>query len=158
MFILFFLLQLTSSVMADDCEHDAKNFRCVEFLYNHDGDTLTVEIPDVPAVLGHRAVVRVRGIDAAEMNGNGLCERDMAIRAQVEVSTLLRSAKRIDLLHIDRDKYFRILTDVMVDGKSLSGILISSHLAVPYNGKKKPVVDWCALLRQASKGKKVITK
>ncbi len=41
-----------------------------------------------------------------------------------------------------RGKYFRIVADVYVDGKSLAESLIEANLGVPYYGKTK-IKDWC---------------
>jgi len=41
-----------------------------------------------------------------------------------------------------RGKYFRIVADVYVDGKSLAESLIEANLGVPYYGMTK-IKDWC---------------
>jgi len=41
-----------------------------------------------------------------------------------------------------RGKYFRIVADVSIDGKSLAKSLINAKLAVIYDGGKK-TKDWC---------------
>ena len=54
---------------------------------------------------------------------------------------LLRAGKRIELRPLRRDKYFRVLADVYVDGKSLSQSLIKAGLGREYHGGKKG--SWC---------------
>lgn len=126
-----------------DCAHDALNFRCVKFVKNYDADTATFFIPDVHPLLGEKISIRVRGIDTAERKGKNPCEKDRAFAAQAVVGKALETAKRIDLVNVDRDKYFRILADVIVDGKSIKDILLESNLGYSYNGGTKQNVNWC---------------
>jgi endonuclease YncB( thermonuclease family) len=126
----------------DDCKHDT-HFRCILYVKAHDGDTITIEIPNVPPIIGHNISVRIKGIDAPEISGHGACERQQARIAQELVEKVLSNAKRIDLINIERDKYFRLLADVIADGKSLSQIIMNAHLAYSYNGGTKQKINWC---------------
>ena len=54
---------------------------------------------------------------------------------------MLSQAGRIDLVDVGRGKYFRILADVVADGKDLSAILLEKGLAVRYKGGRKK--RWC---------------
>ena len=56
----------------------------------------------------------------------------MAREAKKLVYQMLKGAQRIDLANVGRDKYFRILADVVVDGKVVSEALIEKGLAVKY--------------------------
>lgn len=125
------------------CEHDALNFRCVKFIKNYDADTITFFIPNVHPLLSEKISVRVRGIDAAERKGKHPCEKDRAFAAQELVGRTLEAANRIDLVNVDRDKYFRILADVEADGKSVKDILVEANLAYSYGGGTKQNVNWC---------------
>ena len=49
----------------------------------------------------------------------------------------MKNAKRIDLRQVERGKYFRIVADVILDGKSLSEILLKNSLTTSYDGGKK---------------------
>ena len=40
----------------------------------------------------------------------------------------------ITLHDIEREKYFRIVASVIVDGQNLSDLLLAKKLAVPYDG------------------------
>jgi len=51
--------------------------------------------------------------------------------------------KVIILENIHRGKYFRIITDVYIDGKNLAESLIEAGLGVPYYGKTKTKI-WCS--------------
>ncbi len=126
-----------------DCVHTPTSFNCVEFLHNYDGDTITTNIPSVHPLIGHQITVRVFGIDAPEMETTNACERRMAIKARDEALRFLQNGHRIDLKNVMRDKYFRVLADVQVDGQSLAQHLIDENLAVPYDGGHKNPVNWC---------------
>lgn len=130
-------------IMDANCVHSTTSFRCVEFDRNHDGDTLTVNIPGVHPLIGDRIEVRVDGIDTAEIITDDLCEKRMAEKARDFLKELLTNARRIDLLSVGRDKYFRILADVRADGESVKDRMLRSRLAVPYDGGTKAKVDWC---------------
>jgi endonuclease YncB( thermonuclease family) len=125
------------------CLHDNNNFRCVQILGNYDGDTITVNIPGVHPLLGEKVSVRVEGIDTPEIKTTDACEKSAGRAAQRLVSNLLKNAKRIDLEKVQRDKYFRILATVSIDGKSLKDTLIKNKLAYEYHGGTKMKVNWC---------------
>jgi len=157
---LFLALMIGSPAFAEldealsitgNCKHDDSTFFCVKFLKAHDGDTATFEIPNVPPIIGHNISVRIKGIDAPELSGHGACERQQARAAQELVQKVLSTAKRIDLANIQRDKYFRLLADVLVDGKSLKQIVMDAHLAYAYNGGTKQKIDWCGKKRIPAK-------
>jgi endonuclease YncB( thermonuclease family) len=128
-----------------ECVHDTSSFRCVKFIKNYDADTITVQIPQVHPLIGDKISVRVRGIDSAEMKGKSPCEKARAKEAQKLVERSLKSAKRIHLTNVERDKYFRILADVEVDGQYIKDILIQRQLAYEYHGQTKRKVDWCKM-------------
>lgn len=127
----------------DDCKHDDHTFRCVKYLKNHDGDTLNVELPGVHPLFGSNISVRVRGIDTPEISTKDKCEKDAGRAAKNLAESMLKNAKRIDLENLGRDKYFRILADVKIDGKSLSEVMLKQHLAYEYQGGTKKHPNWC---------------
>lgn len=137
----------TVSGSQQDCSHTRTAFRCVKYLRNYDGDTVTMEIPNVPALFGENIGVRIRGIDTPEIKGKAPCEKEAARNARRMVEAELKNAKRIDLVDVGRDKYFRILADVIVDGKNLGELLIKNNLAYRYGGGTKQIVDWCGRTR-----------
>lgn len=138
----------TASTSSDACAHDATTFRCVKYLKNYDADTVTVQIPGVHPLLGEKISVRVRHIDAPEIKGKLPCEKEAARIAQRLVENQLKRAKRIDLKNVDRDKYFRVLADIEVDGKNLKAIVEKNHLSVAYEGGTKQKLNWCSRLGQ----------
>lgn len=146
LFILILSIPLVS-LAKSDCQHDEKTFRCIKVLKNYDGDTLTVNIPDVPPLLGKNISVRVFGIDTPEVRTKNQCEKEAGRIARNLVSSTLKNAKKVELHNVQRDKYFRILADVMVDGKSLKDILLKNNLAYAYDGGTKKHPDWCKIVR-----------
>lgn len=143
---LMLCVYLTSQAarVQGSCHSTSTKFMCVKYLYNYDGDTITVEIPDVHPLFGHQIAVRVNGIDTAEKVTANDCEHKAAIRSMERVNGILSSAKRINLLNVERDKYFRILADVQADGILLKNVLLEEKLAVDYDGGAKTKVDWCS--------------
>lgn len=124
------------------CRHSSKALRCVDYIKNYDGDTITFHIPKLHSFFSEMQV-RVLGVDTPEMRGSDQCEKIKAYKVQEVVEAKLRAARRIDLVNISRGKYFRIVADVQVDGESLSAFLLKNKLARPYDGGKKNLQSWC---------------
>jgi micrococcal nuclease len=127
-----------------NCEHDSKAFRCVKYLYNYDADTITFNVKNVHPLLGKKMKVRVSGVDTPEIRTKDKCEKQKGRTAKRFVENLLKHAKKIDLENIQRGKYFRVVADVIIDGKNLSKLLIKNNLAYVYHGGKKKKINWCA--------------
>lgn len=135
---LFLLLVLTTS-SAWSVEYDP--VRVAQVVSVYDADTFRVDIAGWPPIIGHNMPVRVSGIDAPEIRGKCDVERDMARAARDLTVALLDRAKKIELRAVRRGKYFRVLAEVWVDGKSLGQQLIKAGLARPYAGGKRQ--GWC---------------
>lgn len=126
------------------CEHDNNTFRCVKYIKNYDGDTVTVNIPNLHPLLGKNISVRVLGIDTPEKTGKKPCEKEKARIAQRLAENKLSRGRDIELRNVQRDKYFRILAEVWIDGESLADTLLKNHLAYQYDGGRKPAsTNWC---------------
>ncbi|WP_230425639.1 thermonuclease family protein [Spartinivicinus ruber] len=108
----------------------------------YDGDTFRVNIKGWPKIIGERVSIRVKGVDTPELKGQCEKEKQLARKAKQHTVSLLRSAKKIELRNIQRGKYFRILANVYVDGKSLTNSLIKAKLARPYHGGTRK--GWCS--------------
>lgn len=126
-----------------NCQHDAKTFRCVEYVKNYDADTVTFNIKGVHPLIGDKISVRVLGLDTPEIKGNLPCEKEAARTAQRLVESILKNAKVINLENIGRDKYFRVLANVTADGKSLTEILLKNKMGYVYHGETKQKINWC---------------
>lgn len=146
--ILLVLIFSVSSFAADNCQHDEKTFRCVEYVKNYDGDTVTFNIKDVHPLIGKNISVRVLGVDTPEIKGKTFCEKQQAKVVKTFVERTLLKAKTIEITEVQKDKYFRLLGDVKADGKSLKEMLINEGYAYPYFGDTKQKIDWCKPLRK----------
>lgn len=108
----------------------------------YDGDTFRANIQGYPDIVGNRIGVRINGIDTPELRGK--CEKEKALARKAKQFSVdkLRQAKKIELRHMKRGKYFRIVADVYVDDQNLGKMLIEKELAVVYDGGHKGK-DWC---------------
>ena len=130
-----------ASIFNSSCKHDTENFRCVKYLKNYDGDTITFDIKEIHPLLGNRINVRVSGVDTPEIKTKNKCEKKKAKQAKRIVASVLGKAKKIDLENVKRGKYFRIVADVNFDGQSLKKYLLKQKLAYQYKDGKK--INWC---------------
>lgn len=110
------------------------NFSGVEYVRNYDGDTMTVNIPGVHPLFGNEIGIRVRGIDTLEIREKYPFEKQKAKETKTLIEGILNRANEITLHDIEREKYFRIVASVIVDGQNLSDLLLAKKLAVPYDG------------------------
>ncbi len=108
-----------------------------EIVSVYDGDTFRCDIDGLSDIIGKNISVRLRGIDTPEMRDKDPYVKARAIDARDFTKRKLLSAEKVELKNIDRDKYFRLLADVYVDGKNLSEMLLQSGLAREYHGGKK---------------------
>lgn len=153
MFMLLAMLSMTGCVTAQEsiarkksninCEHTSDTFKCVEYLNNYDGDTITFNIPNTHPLFGQNISIRVRDLDTPELRGQPACEKKLAKVAKDRIQTILSKAKRIDLTDVGRDKYFRVLANVVADGQSISSLLLEQGLAYRYDGGTKRKINWC---------------
>lgn len=108
-----------------------------------DGDTVEARIA---VWMGQDVVtkVRLRGIDAPEINGACSSERDQAIAARDALASLIGN-RPVMLDEIGPDKYFgRVVARLItVDGRDAGAALLVQRLARPYGGKRRE--SWCAL-------------
>lgn len=113
----------------------------------HDGDTITINLPGLPDLFGKNIGIRINGIDTPELVSacatavDRTAEKAKAIIARNELASMVAAAKVITLVNPERDKYFRIVTVVMLDGVSAGQTLIDKGLADPYDGGLKR--GWC---------------
>ena len=149
-FIMLFGLALADG---NDCQHTSSSFKCVEYVKNYDADTITFNIPQVHPLFGKKNNIRVSGVDTPEIRTKNSCEKQKARNAKNLVKSLLKKAKRIDLINLERGKYFRVVADVIVDGKSLSAYLLKNGHAYAYSGGKKKQMDWCKSHREIANTK-----
>ncbi|MBX7067227.1 MAG: thermonuclease family protein [Parachlamydiales bacterium] len=131
---LFFLL-LFASVFA---KQTYGNLSVKRVLRVHDGDTFIADVAGVHPLIGDEISIRVKGIDAPEITDARV--KEIAIQARDFLEERLKEGWFIELGNVQRDKYFRILADVFIDGVNVGEELIQAGLARPYDGKTKS--DW----------------
>ena len=119
------------------------SFSDVKILKVYDGDTFIVNLNCDLDVFCKKISVRVKNIDTPELKTKDKCEKAQAIKAKEFTVNFLKQGQ-VDLLKCKRDKYFRLLCDVYVDGENLALELLKNKLAYPYNGGKKLRKDYCA--------------
>ena len=107
----------------------------------YDGDTFRVDIDSLPPIVGKNIPIRLNGVDTPEIQGKCQYEKDLALKARDFVRNKLANAKEIKLTNLQRGKYFRVVSNVLLDGVSLEQDLLENELAYKYTGGKKS--SWC---------------
>ena len=114
----------------------SQNFNKVELASVYDGDTFRVHLACKYGVFCKTIPIRVRGVDCPEIKGSSAETKAFAKQAKAFTKKFLTSGK-ILLRNCGRDKYFRLLCDVKVNGQSLGEELLKAGHAVPYDGGTK---------------------
>lgn len=117
----------------------SQNFNKVELASVYDGDTFRVHLSCKYGVFCKTIPIRVRGVDCPEIKGGSAETKALAKKAKAFTKNFLKGGK-ILLRNCGRDKYFRLLCDVKVNGQSLGEELIKAGHAVPYDGGTKDSV------------------
>ena len=105
----------------------------------HDGDTVTVVVPEWPALFSP-ITVRLAGIDCPELRDPRPEIKAIAEKAAVRLRELL-AGKQTELCSVRRDKYFRLLATLTAFDKetnawrSVAPFLLVDGLARPYTGR-----------------------
>ncbi len=107
----------------------------------YDGDTITVDVAEWPAIVGDDIGVRIRGVDTPELRGKCEEEKVAARSAREFTRAMVVNAETVVLSNIERGKYFRIVADVYADGVSVSDSLIERGLGREYDGGSRK--GWC---------------
>lgn len=132
---LIILLGLVISCQAQDKDL-SQNFNKVSLASVYDGDTFRVHLACKYGVFCKTIPIRVRGVDCPEIKGGSAETKVLAKQAKAFTKNFLKGGK-ILLRNCGRDKYFRLLCDVKVNGKSLGEELIKAGHAIPYGGGTK---------------------
>jgi len=107
----------------------------------YDGDTCYIDVPFLPDSL-RKMSIRILGIDTPEIRGKCDKEKELALEAREFANKAFREANEIDYQDLGWDKYGgRLLTNVYLDGKLYSKMIIDAGLARPYDGGTKE--GWC---------------
>ena len=112
-------------------------YRC-KILRILDGDTVDVDLDLGFKVVLSKERVRIAGIDTPESRTRDLEEKKFGLASKERLKQLLGKTAVIRTMKPDsKEKFGRILGDFIVDGKSVSEILIEEGYAVPYQGNNK---------------------
>lgn len=95
-----------------------------------DGDTFRCDVDSWPKLFGYHIPIRIRGINCEEKRRFRENPETTAFIAAKFTKTALINAKNVELLNVQRGKYFRLIADVLVDGHDLADQLLSNGLAV----------------------------
>lgn len=132
--IAFICLLATPLCLAQQVK--SQNFNKVSLASVYDGDTFKVYLACKYPIFCKAIPVRVRGVDCPEMRGGTPETKAAAKAAKTFTKQFLRGGK-ILLRNCGRDKYFRLLCEVKVNGADLGTALIEHVHAVPYDGRVK---------------------
>ena len=117
-----------------------QNFNKVSLAFVYDGDSFRVHLACKYGVFCKTIPIRVRGVDYPEIKGGSSETKALAKQAKAFTKNFLKSGK-ILLRNCGRDKYFRLLCDVKVNGQNLGEELIKAGHAIPYDGGIKQSFD-----------------
>ena len=109
-----------------------------------DGDTVEFEAPFLVDPLPKKLSIRVWGVDTPEKSFRAKCEKEAAMGAEATKFTkdLVANAKTTQISIYQWDKFGgRVLGDVLIDGQSLTKLLIEKGYAREYYGDAKE--SWC---------------
>lgn len=136
LFLLLFAFQVNATTMGT-----YQNFNKVSLASVYDGDTFRVHLACKYGVFCKTIPIRVRGVDCPEIKGGSAETKALAKQAKAFTKNFLKGGK-ILLRNCGRDKYFRLLCDVKVNGQSLGEELIKAGHAIPYDGgTKTPILS-----------------
>ena len=109
-----------------------------------DGDTVEFEAPFLVDPLPKKLSIRVWGVDTPEKSFRAKCEKEAAMGAEATKFTkdLVANAKTTQISIYQWDKFGgRVLGDVIIDGNSLTQMLLDKGYAREYYGDAKQ--SWC---------------
>ena len=132
--IAFICLLATPLCLAQQVK--LQNFNKVSLASVYDDDTFKVYLACKYPIFCKSIPVRMRGVDCLEIRGGTPETKAAAKAAKAFTKQFLRSGK-ILLRNCGRDKYFRLLCEVKVNGADLGTALIEHGHAVPYDGGTK---------------------
>ena len=101
----------------------------------YDGDTFKIDLPSMHPLFGDDLSIRLLGVDTPEMRGTTDEVKVLAMQAQQVTEKALKGASKIELKNPQRGKYFRIISEVWIDGESLADMLKKKGLAKDYDGE-----------------------
>eukprot|EP00933_Yihiella_yeosuensis_P016507 TRINITY_DN14070_c2_g1_i1.p1 TRINITY_DN14070_c2_g1~~TRINITY_DN14070_c2_g1_i1.p1 ORF type:complete len:250 (-),score=8.51 TRINITY_DN14070_c2_g1_i1:314-1063(-) len=126
-----------------NCEDFRVRIRWGKVVDVYDGDTLTILARSGEGFPWHRPVmhkVRFAGIDTPELRSSGPKERKRAEQARDALARRVLN-RVVKLMNVRREKYGRLLADVVVDGEVVNDWMVAQNYAVVYDGQG-PKKNW----------------
>lgn len=111
-----------------------------------DGDTVEFKADFLPDPLDKKLSLRVWGVDTPEKSFRAKCDSESKLGEEASKFTkkLLAAATKTEIVIYEWDKFGgRVLGDVLIDGKSLTRLLIDNGYAREYYGDAKK--SWCGI-------------
>lgn len=139
--MLLALLLPSAGLLASKAEMQLYDYEITRII---DGDTVAFRADFLPAPIKPELSIRVYGVDTPEKSWRGQCDKEKQLGAAASKYTtdLIENAKTIQIAILKWDKYGgRVLGDVIIDGKSLTALLLQNGYAREYYGDKKQ--SWC---------------
>jgi len=140
---IFLILILISNSLAE--VYGNALVKKVERVY--DGDTIVVDLHDLPAIVGEDISIRINNIDTPEIRSHNKQLRKLAYQARDFLKEKVANSKIIELRNIKRGKYFRLVADVYLDEINIGEMMVSAGHAVLYDGGKRP--NWEKIIKTA---------
>lgn len=118
----------------------------------YDGDTIYVDIDDLPQFIGQDIGIRIRGIDAPEIRSR--CsnetlksqERQRARQARDHLQVILTETQHFDIVNIEMGSFSRLVADItLADDDDLAKQLIEHRWIAASDGGQR---DWCEIIQQ----------
>ena len=140
-FVLALLLLPTMAMAEKKPEGVVYDLKIIRVI---DGDTVEFEAPFLVDPLPKKLSIRVWGVDTPEKSFRAKCEKEAAMGAEATQFTkdLVANAKTTQISIYQWDKFGgRVLGDVIIDGNSLTQMLLEKGYAREYYGDAKQ--SWC---------------
>ena len=111
----------------------------------YDGDTVYVDIPNIPDIFGKDIGIRILNTQAPEKRGAPDCEKYDAAVATVQLIKFLRTEPQWYINNMQRGKFFRVVADIVNADKtkSVSKFMLDNKLALFWDGFGKKPTWYC---------------
>lgn len=135
--VLFFSCLIICNVFAKEKTYGNLEIDKIDIVKIQDGDTIKINIPNVPKIFGDNIEIRLNGVDTPELHSKSGYLKQKALIAREFVKYKIFMANKIELRNMKRDKFFRIDADIYLDNINLTTLLINYKLGYEYNGGAK---------------------
>ena len=145
-FILALMIAVLPTMALAQKEPKTPEFEVYDFEITRiiDGDTVEFKADFLPAPLKPVLSIRVYGVDTPEKSWRGQCDKEKKLGEEASKFTtkVIKEAKKVQVAIMHWDKFGgRVIGDIIIDGESLTKMLIENGYAREYYGDKK--VSWC---------------